>query len=91
MASNLITAQHNCEGLLKIILSDDTVTVDLEVMTLTGVHVYKNIGIALKKGFYLEARRIHPLQHFKERLGRPKDRELRNFGISSRPTFGTQF
>ena len=41
MASKLITVQHTCEGLLKFILSKDTVTVDLEVMTLTGVHIYK--------------------------------------------------
>ena len=40
MASVIIAAQHNCEGLLKFILPDDTVMVDLEVMTLTGIHVY---------------------------------------------------
>ena len=37
----MIAAQHICEGLLKFILPYDTVIVDLEVMTLTGVHVYK--------------------------------------------------
>ena len=36
MASDMIAAQHNCKGLLRIILPDDTVTVNLEVMTLTG-------------------------------------------------------
>ena len=36
----MIAAQHNCKGLLKFILPDDMVTVDLEVMTLTGFHVY---------------------------------------------------
>ena len=41
MASDMIAAQLTCEGLLKFILSDDTLTVDLEVMTLTGVHIYK--------------------------------------------------
>ena len=41
MASELIAAQHTCEGLLKFILSNDTIAVDLEVMSLTGVHVYK--------------------------------------------------
>ena len=34
----MIAAQHNCEGLLKFILPDDTVTIDLEVMTMTRVH-----------------------------------------------------
>ena len=37
----MIAAQHNCEGLLKFILLGNSVTVDMEVMTLTGVHVYK--------------------------------------------------
>ena len=40
MASNMMAAQHNCEGLLKFILPDDSVTVDMEVMPLTGIHVY---------------------------------------------------
>ena len=41
MANELVTVRHSCDGLLKFVLSKDTVTVDLEVMTLTGVHVYK--------------------------------------------------
>ena len=32
----MIAAQHNSEGLLKFILPDNMVTVDVEVMTLTG-------------------------------------------------------
>ena len=41
MTNKLITVQHACKGLLKFILPKDTVTVDLEVVTLTGVHIYK--------------------------------------------------
>ena len=37
----MIAVQHTCEGLLKFILSNDTVTFDLEVMTLSGVNVYR--------------------------------------------------
>ena len=37
----MIAAQHNCKGLLNFFLPDDTVTVDLEVMTLTGIHIYR--------------------------------------------------
>ena len=39
----------------------------------------KEIGIALKKRFFLWTRRIHFLQNFEERLGRPKDREQKEF------------
>ena len=49
MASDMIAVQHNCKGLLKCILPDDTVTVDLEVMTLTGVHVYKRDRNCIEK------------------------------------------
>ena len=30
----MMVIQHNCEGLLRFILPDDTVSVDMEVMTL---------------------------------------------------------
>ena len=41
MASDMMAVQHYCEGPLKFILPDDTVTVDMEVMTLTGIHIFK--------------------------------------------------
>ena len=41
MASDMMATQHNCEGLLKFILPDDMVTVNMEVMTLTGIHIYR--------------------------------------------------
>ena len=40
MANELVTAQHSCDGLLKFVLPKDMVSVDVEVMTLTGVHTY---------------------------------------------------
>ena len=49
MASKLITVQHTCEGLLEFILPKDTVTEDLEEMTLTGVHVYRKDKNDLEK------------------------------------------
>ena len=35
------SVQHSCNGLLKFVLPKNTVSVDLEEMTLTGVHTYK--------------------------------------------------
>ena len=52
MASKLIAAQHTCEGLLNFILPDDTVIVDLEVMTLTGVHVYRKERNCVEKRLF---------------------------------------
>ena len=58
MANDMIAAQHNCEGLIKFILLDDTVTVNLEVMTLTGVHIYiERTEIVTRKVLFLGARR----------------------------------
>ena len=51
MASDMIAAHHNCEGLLKFILPDDMVTVNLEVMTLTGVHIYRKDTNCSEKSF----------------------------------------
>ena len=64
MASKLIAAQHTCKGLLKYILPNDTVTVDLEVMTLTGVHIYRKERNSVENAFSLRVRRICPLQKF---------------------------
>ena len=63
MVSDIMAVQHNCEGLLKFILTDDTVTVDMEVMTLTGVHIFRQ-DILVKRVLFLAARRIHLLLHF---------------------------
>ena len=48
----MIAAQHNFEGLLRIILPDDMVTVNLEVMTLTVVHMYKRDMNCIEKGYF---------------------------------------
>ena len=47
----MMAVQHSCEGLLRFILPDDTVTVDMEVMTLTGVHVFRQDKHSSEKGF----------------------------------------
>ena len=64
MASDMMAAQHNCEGLLQFILPDDTVTVDVEVMTLTEIHIYRHDKNCSENILFLGVRRIHLLQHF---------------------------
>ena len=41
MANEMMIIQHNHEGLLKFILPYDTVTIDMEVMTLKGIHIFR--------------------------------------------------
>ena len=64
MVNDMMAAQHNCKGLLKFIFLDDTVTVNVEVMTLTGLHVFKQDKIVVRKVLFHGARRTHLLQHF---------------------------
>ena len=52
MANELATVQHSCNGLLKFVLPKDMVTVDLELMTLTGVNTYKKDKNNLEKSFF---------------------------------------
>ena len=54
MASELITAQHTFEALLKFILLNDMMTVDIEMMTLTGSTHIEKTEIMLKNNFPLE-------------------------------------
>ena len=51
MASDMMAAQHNWDGLLNFILSDDTVTFDMEVMTLTGIHILRQDKNCSEKRF----------------------------------------
>ena len=87
MASDMMAAQHNCEGLLKFILPDDTVTVDMEAITLTE----DRIKIVVRKVLFLGARRIHPLQHFGKVLEKPKQRSQKNFWNHFGPRFENKF
>ena len=68
MANELVTVQHSYDGLLKFILPKDTVTADLEVMTLTGVHTYKKDKNNIRKQDSSPGtRKICLLQNFWER------------------------
>ena len=62
MASEMMTAQHTCEGLLKFILPDDTVTVDMKVMTLTRIHIFRQDEHSSEKSFipWSKENRPHP-------------------------------
>ena len=51
MANEIMAVQHSCEGLLRFILLHNTVTVDMEVMTLLGVHIFKEDKHISEKSF----------------------------------------
>ena len=49
MASEMMVIQYGCEGLLRFIVPDGTVTVDMEIMTLKGIHILSKIRTPVKK------------------------------------------
>ena len=51
MANQMTVIQHNCEGLLRFILPEDTVSVDMEVMTLKGIHIFRQDKHSNEKNF----------------------------------------
>ena len=51
MASEMMVIQHGCEGLLRFIVPDYTVTVDMEIMTLKGIQILSKIRTPVKKTF----------------------------------------
>ena len=67
------------KGLLTFILLKDMVTVDLEVMTLTGVHVYKKGKNNLNKWLLPWSKKICLLQIFGKGERNPKTGDIRIF------------
>ena len=51
MASEMMVIQHGCEGLLRFIVPNDTVTANMEIMTLKGKHIFKQDKNYSKKTF----------------------------------------
>ena len=61
MANKLMVIQHNCEGQLRFILPADTVSVDMEVMTLKGIHIFRQDKHLNEKKLFLGVMTITPL------------------------------
>ena len=79
MASNMMAAQHNCEGLLKLILLDDTVTVDMEVMTLTGIHIFWQDKHCSEKHFIPWSKENTPPPAFLKRVRQTQTKKSKEF------------
>ena len=74
-----MAAQHNCEGLLKCILPDDTVTVDMEVMILTGVHIFRQDKHSSKKSFIPWSEKNTPPPAFLKRVRETQTKKSEEF------------
>ena len=72
MASEMTVTQHICEGLLRFILAEDSVTVDVEVMTLKGLYILRQDKHSNKKTLFLGAGTISLPPHSLRGLGKLK-------------------
>ena len=79
MASNMIAAQHNCRVHLKFILPDDMVTVDLEVITLTGADVYRKDRNCSEKRFLPWSKENTPPPEFLKKVKETKGERSKEF------------
>ena len=79
MESELIAAQHTCEGQLKFILPDDTMTFDLEIMTLAGVHVYRKDRNCVEKRFFPWRKENTPSQEFIRKVRETQGQRTKQF------------
>ena len=48
----MMVIQHGCERLLRFTVPGDTVTVDMEIMTVKGIHIFKQDKNSSEKNFY---------------------------------------
>ena len=79
MASNMTVVHHTCEGFLKFVLPEDTVTVDMEVMTLKGIHIFWQDKNSNEKMFIPWSEHNKPPSSFLKRLRETQGKPSKEF------------
>ena len=51
MASEMTVIHHQCKGFLKFVIPEDTMTIDMEVMTLKCIHIFRQDRHSNEKTF----------------------------------------
>ena len=94
MASEMTVDHHQCKGFLKFVIPEDTMTIDMEVMTLKGIHIFRQDRHSNEKTFIPWSDHNKPPSSFLKRLrdtqGTPSKEFLemlvdRNLDENSRP------
>ena len=79
MASDMTVAHHTFEGFLKFVLPEDTVTVDMEVMTLKGIHIFRQDNNSNEKTFIPWSEHNKPPSSLLKRLRETQDTPSKEF------------
>ena len=72
-------SQHICKGLLRFILPEDTVTVDMEVMTLKGIYIFRQDKHSNEKTYIPWSEDHKPPSSFLKRLKETQGKPSRDF------------
>ena len=64
----MTVVQHTCKRFLKFVLPTDTLTVDMEVMTLKGLHIFQHDKHSDEKMFIPWSEHNKPPSSFLKRL-----------------------
>ena len=75
----MTVVHHTCEGFLRFVLPEDTVTVDMEVMTLKGIHIFQQDKNSNKKTFIPWSEHNKPPSSFLKRLRETQDKPAKDF------------
>ena len=68
MASEMMAVHNSYKGLLRFILLADTVTIDMEVMTLLGIYIFKQEKHISEKNFIPWSKENMPPPAFLKRV-----------------------
>ena len=68
MASEMTVVHHQCKGFLKFVIPEDTMTIDMEVMTLKGIHIFRQDRHSNEKTFIPWSDHSKPPSSFLKRL-----------------------
>ena len=79
MASDMTVVHHTCEGFLRFVLPEDTMTVDMEVMTLKGIHIFWQDKNSNEKMFIPWIKHNKPPSSFLKRLRETQDKPTKDF------------
>ena len=79
MANEMMAVQHSCEGLPRFILLDNTVTIDMEVMTLKGVPIFKQDKHSSEKSFTPWSEENTPPPPFLKRVREAQTKNSKEF------------
>ena len=75
----MTVVNHTCEGFLRFVLPEETVTVDMEVMTLKGIHIFRQDKNSNEKMIIPWSEHNKPPSSFLKRLRESQDKPTNKF------------